>query len=111
MMSVSELYKCGRCRKVLIGEEFDEHRCSPEPNCKLVKIEVDYWINGKEPKTGDDLISTKALDGTTYWFIKRAQKASDKVPFYPSDETLQGRKPDGDFTEPVVDTLIIPFCL
>jgi hypothetical protein len=64
----------------LIDEEYDNHRCSPKINGKIQVIWVDYWINGKHPKTGEDLISTKALDGTTYWIVKRTSKPSDKVP-------------------------------
>jgi len=64
----------------LIDEEYDNHKCSPKINGKIQIIEVDYWIRGKHPKTGEDLISTKALDGTTYWIVKRIPKLSDKVP-------------------------------
>jgi hypothetical protein len=64
----------------LIDEEYDNHRCSPKINGKIKVIEVDYWIKGKHPKTGEDLISTKALDGTTYWIVKRTPRPSDKVP-------------------------------
>jgi hypothetical protein len=97
---MSELYKCRRCCKLLIAEEFDGHNCSPKINGKLVKIDVDYWFQAKHPQTGEDIISAKGLDGTAYWFIKRLQRPSDKVPFKPSDESLQVRKSDADFTEP-----------
>lgn len=67
---------------MLIAEEYDSHRCSPERNGKIIKIEVDYFITGKHPKTGADMVSAKALDGTVYWLVKRDHKPSfDKMPF------------------------------
>ena len=72
---------------MLIAEEYDSHRCNPRINGKIVKIEVDYFITGKHPKDGADMISAKALDGTVYWLVKRRYKPSeDKMPFEsPSD--------------------------
>jgi hypothetical protein len=84
----------------LIDEEYDNHRCSPKINGKIQVIEVDYWISGKHPKTGDDLITTKALDGTTYWIVKRTSKPSDKVPLslspLPTESQQRKETPDKD---------------
>ena len=97
---MSELFKCRRCRKVLIGEEFDGHKCRPKTNGKLVRIDVDFWFPAKHPQTGEDIMSGTGLDGTTYWFIKRSVRQSDKIAFNPSDEMLRGPRTDGDVTEP-----------
>jgi hypothetical protein len=84
----------------LIDEEYDNHRCSPKINGKIQVIEVDFWIRAKHPKTGEDLISTKALDGTTYWIVKRIPRPSDKVPYnlpLPPTESQQRKEtPDKD---------------
>lgn len=98
---IGNLSRCIRCGKTLIDEEYDNHTCSPKINGKIHVIEVDYWIKGKHPKTGEDLISTKALDGTTYWIVKRTPKPSDKVPLsLPQPTNLQqpNRTPDEDNT-------------
>lgn len=94
------LSKCAICNKTLIDEEFDNHKCSKTVNGKIIHIEVDYWIEGRHPETGDKIISARAFDGTNYWIIKRTRKLSDKMPFMPSDENLQAEDSDADLTEP-----------
>lgn len=95
--------RCARCGKAFFDHEYDAHKCKIRINGKIVKILVDYWIQGKHPDTGEDLISAKALDGTTYWFVKRSSSPMDKVPFNPSAATLHqddqpptGQSPPGD---------------
>jgi len=66
---------------VLIVEEYDSHRYSPERNGKIVKIEVDFFITGKHSKTGADMVSAKAFYGAVYWLVKRGYNRSfDKMP-------------------------------
>lgn len=100
---MSELCKCLRCGRVLIDEEFEGHKCKIKINGKITVVEAVHWIVGKHPDSGEEMISAKALDGTTYWIVKRPSKASDKAPFNPSDELLQGEKrqpSDENDTEP-----------
>ncbi len=67
---------------MLVAEEYNSHRCSPKINENPIEIEVDYLITGKHPKTGADMVSAKAMDGTVYWLVKRGYKPSfDKIPF------------------------------
>ncbi len=62
---------------------------------------MDYWTRGRHPKTGEDLISAKALDGTTYWILTRTPKLSDKVPYHlslqsPTESQQRKETPDKD---------------
>lgn len=87
------LCKCLRCGKVLIDEEYSSHRCNQPVNGKIVKIYADYLVEGKHPATGEKLVSIRAIDGTAYWIIFSNEAETNKLPFMPSDESLQGDDP------------------
>jgi hypothetical protein len=92
----NNLFKCDRCGKILIDEEYDSHLCSPVPSGSK-KIVIDYYQIVKD-NLGQTVIVAKDLNGVIYRLIKREQKFTDKIPV--SDESLQHSGSDGDLTEP-----------
>jgi hypothetical protein len=68
---MNNTFRCDRCKKVMIGEEYDSHLCTP-----IIKDQL-----------GRTVILTKGLNGIIYRLIKRDCKSSDKTPI--SDENLQ----------------------
>jgi hypothetical protein len=82
---MNNTFRCDRCKKVMIGEEYDSHLCTPIP-VDAKTIYIDYYHIIKD-QLGRTVILTKGLNGIIYRLIKRDCKSSDKTPI--SDENLQ----------------------
>jgi hypothetical protein len=74
------VFKCKRCKKVLIEEEYAKHICTPTLGA-VKKIEFDYYYIDKD-EMNRELIMIKGMDGTLYGFVKRENKPSDKMSLF-----------------------------
>ena len=103
MIKVDNLVKCSRCNNTFINEAFREHLCTTMYRDSKT-IMIDWHTLTRDPE-GRETILAKSMDGVLYSLIVN-NRPSIPIPFVPSDESLQGNRSDGDFTEPDYDTLI-----
>ncbi len=75
----------------MLAEEYDAHICTPITR-GYETIEVDYLAETKDA-VGQQTWLVKGMDGILYTLVKKEKKESDKVPFLPSDASLQRRNP------------------
>jgi len=96
-MSNSPIVKCSHCNQILSAESFDTHECDIElKGCK--RIEVVYFRD--DSYKNKKLMTGMGIDGVLYTFEVVPREA---IPYVVplSDEFLQRKKPDKDFTEPL----------
>ena len=74
---MNNAFRCKRCRRTLIEEEFESHICTPTLT-GVKEIEFDYYYFTKD-KVRREMIMIKGMDGILYGFVKREKKFSDKV--------------------------------
>lgn len=89
---MNNLVQCTRCKKVLVNEEYESHRCMPEiKDWKTVRFASHYIIKDE----GKTLIGIRGLDGISYEFLEVTEdKEHTKIPFEPKNliENGQNRK-------------------
>ena len=101
---MSDLVQCTRCRKVLVDEEYDSHKCKPEiKDSKTIKSASHYIIKDEDDRT---VIGIRGLNGISYEFIEIPEdKEHTKIPYQPTNlgsnrRNFTERRSDDDFTEP-----------
>lgn len=62
-----DILKCNRCKKTMINEEYSTPICSPIPNGKIIKVDIDYYTISKN-QLGETVLMIKDLEGTSYRF-------------------------------------------
>jgi len=88
-----DILKCKRCKKTMISEEYPSHICSPIPNGKIIKIDIDYYIISKN-QLGETVLMVKDLEGTSYRFtVKDKDKLLD---FLPTEYQQRNKTPDDE---------------
>lgn len=88
------LVECSRCHSVLIAEEFRSHKCEIRPK-KHIKVLAGQIID--LTTDGHKTLLIDSLDGISY-MIEVKEKGEPLS--WPSDDILQRKKSDRDFTEP-----------
>jgi hypothetical protein len=100
ILDLNDIFKCNRCKRILIAEEFEKHKCTPKLE-SVISIDFDYYYITKDKMDREEIV-IKGMDGNLYSFVKRENKPSDKVAFYlsPSNDMLHRDDSDDNVTEP-----------
>ncbi len=92
---MSNLVRCSNCEQIIIAEDFDDHKCKIPIKCCSKEIPVEYFVDCSTDT--EKAMIGKGLDGVSYWFVVKPRKA---LPWYPSNDFTQGRKPNDKYTVP-----------
>ena len=92
----SPIVKCSYCKQIFSIENFDSHRCDL-PLTDVKRIPVAYFQD--DSVNGEKIMTGRGIDGVLYSFVVTPRQP---IPFIIglSDEFLQRKKSDEDFTEP-----------
>lgn len=82
----------------MIGEEYSVHVCSPIPNGKIIKIDIDYYMVTKN-QLGETVLMAKDFDGTSY---RLTVKEKNELKDFSPTENQQRNKTTDDETEPKI---------
>ena len=95
---LNNLVECGRCKKVMINEEYDLHECMPDiKTWKTIKFTHHYIIKNEK---GNLIIGIRGQDGTKYDFVEVPEdKPNTKIPYMPTS-LKQPYKTTNNETEP-----------
>ena len=95
---MSNFFRCTRCKKLLIVEECESHKCNTKVNDSKI-IEILYYTIHKD-KNGNVYIITKTIDGI---LLTLKQLINPKNIFMPYDLPPNFKHPNGtpdESTEP-----------
>ena len=95
---MSNFFRCTRCKKLLIAEECESHKCNTKVNDSKI-IEILYYTIHKD-KNGNVYIITKTIDGI---LLTLKQLINPKNIFMPYDLPPNFKHPNGtpdESTEP-----------
>ena len=99
---VNDIFRCNKCNKVFISEEYEEHICTSIPKLsESKKIEMDYFITSKDENDRDVLL-VKDINGVFYRFIDSKKQ---RIPYEYNLKTPNFKHPNGtprDSTEPKI---------
>jgi len=83
---MNDLVECTRCHKVLVNEEYDNHRCVPKIT-GIVTEKCAYHFIYKDPDTGNSIITIMGFNGISYNFIEIPEnKQYTKIPYVLDDQ-------------------------
>ena len=105
---MNNIIKCQRCKKTLLGEEYDNHLCSPLANGSKI-IDIDYYLI-HEDELGDIYIITKTMDGLLLTLRKSMTTTENQQYFSPTENQQRNKTPD-DPTEPKFHLIVVVFFL
>ena len=91
---MTELVKCTRCKKTMINEEYDQHRCMPEiKGYKTIKYTTSYSVMDEENRK---VTTFRGMDGIVYDFVEiQEDKEHTKIPYQPIGNS-QNYQPDSE---------------
>lgn len=96
------IVKCSQCKSILEAKDFDMHKCDL-PLTDVKRIPVIYFHDSSYG--AKKLMTGWGVDGILYTFEVVPRKAIPcTLPL--SDEFLQRKKSDKDFTEPMLELFI-----
>ena len=83
MLAMSDLVQCTRCKKILMDEEYNLHRCIPEiKDFRTIKCASHYII---KDENGGIIIGVRTLNGISYEFLEVPEdKEHTKIPYQPT---------------------------
>ena len=94
---MAELVKCIRCKKTMIAEEYDNHRCIPAiKGFRTIKYATSYSIRDEQNRK---TTTFRGIDGIVYDFIEIPEnKEVTKILYQPIGNTIKNSTEDE--TEP-----------
>ena len=90
---MSNLVQCTRCKKTMIDEEFNDHRCMPKiTGFKKIKYADCYTVEDSQNRK---IITIRGMDGIVYDFVEIPEnKEYTKIPYQPIGNTNKNNRQD-----------------